>query len=106
MQNWAGAQSYIEGVGDDLFPPNDLALEIQRREHGGTEGTINSLAIGRRRGRSVTPAGSTAKIGAQPRARRHSRIPNLRPVPGPIADDVMFRDYLFACCSVRRPKSR
>ena len=106
VEDRAAAERHVEGVGDDLFSPNDLPLEIHGRDDRGAERAVDQLAVGGRRGTGISAAGPAAEISAQPRPGRHERVPEDLAVVGVVTEEVVFGDDLGAVLDARRPEGR
>src|SRR5262245_2872674 len=78
----------------DFVSPHDLTIQVDSRNDGRAEHGINSFAIRYGRGAGVAAAGTTAKIGSQPRSWWNDGIPESFPVAGRIAQDVVLRNGL------------
>src|SRR5204862_4323315 len=72
-------------VGDFLLP-DDLAVEVECGERGGTEQNVHALAVGAGC-RRVVPA---AKVRELPGPDRHDRVPELLAVGEAEARDVLL----------------
>ena len=75
VENRTAAHRHVKTVRHNLFPPNDLSLEIQGRDDRGAEDAVDELAIGDGSGAGVAPAGAAAEVVPQPGTRRNDRVP-------------------------------
>ena len=103
VEDWAACKGDVEGVGDDLLAPDDVAVKIDGGEDGRCKGAEYEFSVGGRGGGGVTSAGPAAKIGAEPGAGRDELVPEEFSVGGVVAGQVMLGDDRFAVGDFRGP---
>src|SRR5262249_40414478 len=75
----------------NLPPPDELAVEVERRQHRRAEQDVHALPVGGRRRRAV----AAAQVAQQPRARLDLHVPELLAVGDGVAADAVLRILLL-----------
>src|SRR5260370_8321288 len=77
IQYRTGANGDIKCMGFDLLAPQELAVEIDRRQHGRAKEDINAAAVASRRRGGLY----AAQFSQEPGARTDLDVPQLLAVP-------------------------
>ena len=106
VENRTAAHRHVEVVRDNLFPPDELALEIQGRDDRGTEDAVDELAVGDGRGAGIAASGAGAEIVPPPGPWRHDRGPQPFSIRDAVAGDVVVGDQACLWLAIPRPLNR
>src|SRR5262249_4471166 len=81
----------VERIRRDFLAPGELAVVVERGQHGRTEQHVHAFAVGGRRRRRI----AAAQIRQLPRAGLYGHVPKKGTVIRPVAGGVVLGEFLL-----------